>query len=303
MKRRKVALITCRDIPNLTEDDQRLIPPLEGYGLEVHIKSWDSESADWWKYDYCVLRSCWDYHLRFDRFRRWLRSLTEKRINLWNPIPIVLWNLHKGYLKELEKKGVPIVATCWVKKHSTPDLRAILQARQWEEVVIKPAIAASAYRTFRVRTAEADLYKPDFAEVLRDSDALIQPFLPEIRIHGEWSFIFLGEEFSHAVLRRPRENDFRTQPEYGGILMSEPPRKSWITEARRVVRSAPSPTLYARVDAVPVDGHLRVLELELIEPCLFFVSDPQAPLRFARTLAALAETRAERQKPKSAEGT
>jgi hypothetical protein len=46
------------------------------------------------------------------------------------------------------------------------------------------------------------------------------------------------------------------------------------------------PTTYARVDTViGEDGHPRLLELELLDPVLFFTTEPAGADRFARVLA------------------
>jgi hypothetical protein len=45
------------------------------------------------------------------------------------------------------------------------------------------------------------------------------------------------------------------------------------------------PTAYARVDLVGLeDGSPAVLELELLDPALFFEHNPEGALRFARVL-------------------
>jgi hypothetical protein len=45
------------------------------------------------------------------------------------------------------------------------------------------------------------------------------------------------------------------------------------------------PTAYARIDLVRLDdGSPAVLELELLDPALFFEQHPQGALRFARVL-------------------
>jgi hypothetical protein len=48
-------------------------------------------------------------------------------------------------------------------------------------------------------------------------------------------------------------------------------------------RAAPG-TLYARVDAVAHEGRLHLMELEVVEPELFFRFAPEAPARFADAL-------------------
>jgi hypothetical protein len=42
--------------------------------------------------------------------------------------------------------------------------------------------------------------------------------------------------------------------------------------------------LYARVDGLEIGGRLIVMEVELVEPDLFFLVDPTAALRFATAL-------------------
>jgi hypothetical protein len=66
---------------------------------------------------------------------------------------------------------------------------------------------------------------------------VVQPFLPEIR-EGEWSLIFLGGEFSHAVVKRPAEGAFRVQHDFGGTVERREPKLSLIDDARAVLRAA-----------------------------------------------------------------
>lgn len=289
MNKKRIALITCQEYPELTADDRLLIQPLQAHGFEVQPESWDSASTNWREYDCCVLRSSWDYHLRIKQFLDWLRCIEQQQVNVWNPVPIVRWNLHKSYLKDLALKGIPTVATCWLERGSTANLKAIVTSQGWDEAIVKPAVSASAYRTFRIRKEDAALMQQEFADLILGVDVLIQPFITQIQTEGEWSFIFFGGEFSDAVLRKPAENDFRTQPEFGSTVTREETPDCLVAEARSVIRAANGPLLYARVDTVPVRGHLLVLELELIEPCLYLEADPQSPLRFVKALVALTQ--------------
>jgi hypothetical protein len=59
-----------------------------------------------------------------------------------------------------------------------------------------------------------------------------------------------------------------------------------VEQATAIMGLLPRPWLYARVDACQVDGTLVLMELELIEPTLFFRADPGAPDRFAEALRA-----------------
>jgi hypothetical protein len=66
---------------------------------------------------------------------------------------------------------------------------------------------------------------------------------------------------------------------------AEPPA-SLVREAAVALSHAPGPHLYARVDgcAATGDGALVLMELELLEPTLFFGAHPEAPRRFAVAL-------------------
>lgn len=49
---------------------------------------------------------------------------------------------------------------------------------------------------------------------------------------------------------------------------------------------APGPLTYARVDLVEVDGVPTLMELEVIEPDLFFRADPESLGRFVTAVTA-----------------
>ena len=116
---------------------------------------------------------------------------------------------------------------------------------------------------------------------------MVQPLIGEVRDPGEWSLLFFGGQFSHAVLKRPAAGDYRVQWEFGGSAEAMAPPRALIADAERVLAAAPGTTVYARVDGVERDGHLTLMELELIEPHLFLGWDAGAAGRLAATLGAL----------------
>jgi hypothetical protein len=122
--------------------------------------------------------------------------------------------------------------------------------------------------------------------LLASGDALVQPYVEEIGRRGEWSFVFFGGSYSHAVLKVAAEGDFRVQHEFGGDVRVESPARSLVDAAEKVARWIPRPWAYARVDGVEVEGRLMLMELELIEPFLFLSSDPAAASRFADAVSA-----------------
>ncbi len=169
-------------------------------------------------------------------------------------------------------------------------LSGILSVRcGWDEVIVKPCVSASSHRTHRVLQQEADAYQVEFEAMARESGALVQPFMREIQESGEWSFVFFDRKFSHAVLKKPADGDYRTQESFGGSAIRATPSDAQVKAAADVVALVEGDLLYSRVDMVQVKDQLLLGELELIEPFLFFTSEPGSTLRFARALASKAK--------------
>jgi hypothetical protein len=114
-------------------------------------------------------------------------------------------------------------------------------------------------------------------------EVMAQPFLRSIVEEGEYSLFYFGGGLSHAVLKSPKEADFRVQEEHGGLIEPIGPPGFLAELGQRIVESLPVPPLYARVDLARLDsGGYALMELELIEPSLYFRTDPESPRRFAR---------------------
>ena len=96
------------------------------------------------------------------------------------------------------------------------------------------------------------------------------------------AIFYFGGQLSHTILKQPKENDFRVQEEYGGQnRLIETPEKKLQARADQVISALSSIPLYARVDMVRFHQDFYLMELELIEPSLFFSMDPNSPERFA----------------------
>lgn len=245
---KRCALVTWRGLPDLAADDRLLRDALVRRGVDASAVVWDDPRVDWSAFDAIVVRSTWDYHLRIDEFRAWIDRLDG--LPLWNPPAILRWNTHKAYLLDLAARGIDVVPTTYMPAGA----------------VVKPAVSATAHRT-----------------MFLDYDLLIQPFVPEVAREGELSFVFLGRAFSHAVRKRPRADDFRVQPEFGGSVEPYAPPPELIAQAERIAATLGDSWLYARVDAVVRDGRLLLMELEATEPSLFLDAVSAARLADALT--------------------
>jgi hypothetical protein len=96
----RIALATSSKYPDLTHDDRLLLHPLTERGIDAEPAIWDAPARDWTSFDAVVIRSCWDYHLKYEAFLSWIGSLKEARIPVWNSAALVRWNANKSYLRE-----------------------------------------------------------------------------------------------------------------------------------------------------------------------------------------------------------
>lgn len=282
----RIGLATCARVPDLSADDQLLREELLRRGVYARAVVWNDPAVPWVAFDSVVLRSCWDYHLDTERFLDWLADLEDAGIPLWNPAGLVRWNHHKGYLQELERSGVPIVPTVFLERGARVSIAGLLAERGWTDAVVKPAVSASAYRTFRVSLASAAEAQEAVDALLAGGDVLVQRFLPEVATLGEWALLFFAGAFSHALLKRPAAGDFRVQTELGGSAIRQDPPPALLEQAQAIARRIPEPWLYARLDGVDLGGVFTLMELELIEPFLFLADEPLAPVRMADALTA-----------------
>ncbi|MEP6618682.1 MAG: hypothetical protein ABJE47_05190 [bacterium] len=276
-----IAFVTSATIRDFTADDRLAATALSSRGVEVRPIVWSDGGIDWMGFDAIIVRSTWDYHTRSAEFREWIDRLDAMGAPLWNPASVLRWNMEKSYLRALADAGVAVVPTEWLPRHASIELRPLLDERGWTDVVIKPTISATAFRTWRVSAADASSAHDHLAELLAAGDAMVQPFIKEIQTNGEWSLVYLGGSFSHGVRKRPRGKDFRVQSEYGGTATGDLPGDSLLRAARRVLDAAPHPWLYARVDGVETAEGFVLLELEMLEPSLFLSTSEGAPARFA----------------------
>lgn len=280
----RIALATSSKHPCLAEDDRLLLNPLAERGIEAEPAIWNDFAIHWTSFDAVIVRSCWDYHLRPEKFLHWIASLSEARVPLWNPAALVRWNADKIYLRDLDAKAVAIVPTFWPEPGEAVPLREKLDERGWTKAVVKPRISATAYRTQLVTVEDAASGQSLFDDLRAGSGVMVQKFMDAIVSEGEWSLIFFGGRFSHAVLKSPKTGDFRVQNDFGGSERADDPAAHVLQSATRILQTV-GPTLYARVDGVVEDNRFHLMELELIEPMLFLSSHPGAPARFADAIA------------------
>jgi glutathione synthase/RimK-type ligase-like ATP-grasp enzyme len=289
-----IALATYAALPELAPDDQLLIGALDVHGVRASPTVWDDPSVDWSAFDAVVIRSCWDYHLRNDAFFAWIDRVSTLGVPIWNPPAMLRWNSRKTYLHDLTIAGVRTVPTLWLAgdgaRRSDMSLDKIMTESGSHVAVVKPVVSASAHDTYKVTQddarANATEHDARLREIAERDGAMVQPFIPQIAQNGEWSLLFFGGVFSHAVLKRAAPGDFRVQREFGGTHELVTPTPRVLGQAEDALRAAPGESVYARVDGYLLDEDFILTELELLEPSLFLEVHPEAPARFAAALMA-----------------
>lgn len=278
----RLALATCTQFPTVYPDDVYFVSVLERLGIRPVVCVWNDPSVDWSTFDAVLIRTIWDYFRNYADFLGWLDKLEQLGVPTINDTRLVRWNSEKRYLLELEQHGVPIIPTRLAPAGHLPE---ILQTVAQGELVIKPSVSGGAWHTVR-GTLGSEVFQEAVAQLPADLDFLVQPFVPEIATHGEWSLLYFAGTYSHAVIKRPAPGDYRVQDEHGGVATQATPDAATVQAADKALAAVAAlgyPELaYARVDGVVVGTQFRIMELELIEPLLHLTIKPEAAERLAQ---------------------
>jgi len=273
-------IATCRPLPEPDVDEDILLAALRARGVDARMAAWNDPEEDWDERLPTVIRSTWDYIHDLSAFRAWV-DRAERAAPVWNPGRVVAENLHKRYLLDLERRGVPIVPTLVLERGARSTLAAVLETRSWGDVVVKPAVGAGSFETLRFGARDAAAGEAHLARLLAERDVLVQPYVSSVEGHGERALVWIDGAFTHAVRKSPRFGD---DPEH--VSEAIPIEPDELALGERALEPHAHELLYARVDvARGPDGRPRVMELELVEPSLFLRQCPAALERLAAGIA------------------
>lgn len=266
----KLRIATCQVLPERDVDQAPLAAALAAAGFDAQLVAWDDPAADWDTPEPTIIRSTWNYALSVDAFLAWV-DRAAAAAPLWNPPDVVRTNVDKHYLADLARRGVPVVPTTFVARGEPVAPAA-------GRVVVKPAISAGSLDTRLFATGD-DL-AAHVAHITRRCDAMIQPYVASVDSYGERSLVWIDGEVTHAVRKTPRFS--------GDVEKIDGPFPI-AGDEREVAHAALAPyadrILYGRVDLARDDhGRPMVMELELVEPSLFFARHPPALDRYVAAL-------------------
>jgi hypothetical protein len=282
----KVAFLSTDNLENFFTYDKLLFEPMIKIGWMAEEISWKNEEVNWNDYSSVIVRSTWDYQNDSEKFLNVLEKINNSSAHLENNLDLMRWNMNKNYLYDLENKGIRIVETIWEKSFNPNTAFQYFDKLKSDEIIIKPNISANADNTFRLTREKLIEKLPDLEKIFADREFMVQPFMQNIVDEGEYSLFFFNGEFSHCVLKRPKEKDFRVQEEHGGKFKSVVPSEQQKIIGKNIIDKLAVLPLYGRTDLVRTgDNDFALMELELIEPSLYFNMDSESPTRFTKAFA------------------
>ena len=293
----RIAIATYVGRPEAFADDDVLAAAVRERGAETDQPAWDDPDVVWDAFDLVVARSPWNYTWHHDDFLRWADGIGDR---LENPPAVIRWNSDKRYLADLGEMGVPVVETTYVAPGEEPPPIE-------REVVIKPSVSGGARDSGRFGPASAGAAAELVARITSDGrTAMVQPFVPSVEHRGETAVAMIAGEVSHVLRKGPILQPDEVAPvnpdDTLGVAtkMYDPelvlPSNATAEELRLAARVreavrqrfAATP-LVMRVDMLEGgDDEPVLLELEAIEPNLYFDQVPEAAERLADAIVSRA---------------
>jgi len=273
-------------------DDAALVAAFHAKDIDVQWIPWNNTEPSDLRglVDAVLIRSTWDYTEDREAFCVWLDAIRDTELPVFNPAPLVRWNSDKRYLADLAAAGVPTVATTVVDSLD----QEWFVPEGFDEFVVKPSVGAGSKGAQRFAAQELESARTHAEELLAAGrTVLIQPYLPSVDAGSETALIHFDGVFSHAITKGPMLGRDGKAEMVDGLYVAEvidprTPTAAQLDVAQQVLAAVPHPGgLYARVDLIDApDGSPVLLELEMIEPSLFFAFDPPAADRLVDALVA-----------------
>ena len=276
-----ILIATCREYPEPTPSLAALLQALSRRGVEAGLRIWTETPVETFAVADLVLPiCCWDYHADPQRFAAWIDALARRGTRLVNDAAVLRWNLRKTYLLEMAATGLAVPKTVHLPHVNVEAIAAGMRREGWDSAILKPVSGQSGYGVQKLDLDNRSTWRLDG----HGGEALLQEFQSDIGALGETTLTFIDGEFSHAVRRRLKPGEWRANLQFGATPEAFDPSPEVVAAARLYLGAAPRPPVYARVDGLARADGFMLMELELIEPYLYFEFVPGRAERLARAL-------------------
>jgi len=261
--------------------------PMQALGWSIDMVLWRSAGIDWNQYDAVYICTPWDYPDDPEKFLALMEVIDSSSAILVNDISLVRWTVPKTYLRDLESRGAAIVPSLWYDEFDSEILPGLFDAYDTDRIVIKPVVSTNAHSTFLLHRDVPANVLSELETTFAARPFVVQPFVEKVQDEGEYSLFFFSNKFSHAILKTPKDQDFRVQEEHGARIESVVPESALFETAASVLSLVEPIPVYARCDFIRgPDGQFLLMELEVIEPSLYLRMESGAARRFAKAFDA-----------------
>ena len=283
---KKCAFLTIKDLSGFESYDHLLIEPMKENGWDVSFIPWDKLNQNWNNFDLVIVRSTWNYQNHLDEFLNVLRMIDQSKALLLNPLPLIEWNVNKTYLKDLKKNGIPIIPSLFFEDFDIDKVMGSFNTFDSEKVIIKPTVGANADKIMIIKNSDTMDKLKKTKDTYKNRAFILQPFINSIKKDGEMSLIFFNKGFSHGLSKVPKKGDFRVQEEHGGTLkLLKNLDEQKINLCKEILSLLPYDFFYSRIDLVVDEGNPLLMEIEVIEPSLYFNLEPKSANLFAKKVS------------------
>jgi len=270
----------------LDPNDDLIISLLENQEVYAKQEIWSNPNVNWNQYDLIIVRSTWDYPENLQEFKKWLGKLKSDKLNVVNPVDVMLWNMDKRYLLDLQESGIPIPETVMVSEGEEFNIFQIMKSASWDKCIIKPRVGCGSTDVVVINGLQDAIQRQEESKGLFTGiNFIVQEYIEEIVTAGEWSLCYFGGKFSHAIMAKTNSENILYRGQPFKHESRHPPSNILKAGAKIMKYLAEKEPLYCRVDLVERAYHdVQIIELELIEPNLFLSSNPEAHGIFAQEI-------------------
>ena len=227
-------------------------------------------------FDVVILKSIWGYHLHYREFLKQVLMLRKKNIKLINDYDFIFWNIDKyKYLYELKHMNVTPTTLLSLKntKKASEIKNIILQINKTlntNTLVIKPCISESGYLTFKYDKTKDNKAIIALLQQNKQLDFIAQPYRPDI-VTGELSVVIINGIPLYGIKRFPGIFSEKLDPTYIRFISLPGAIKKEIDILKIFLlkKFGVFPNI-CRVDFLKLNVGYEILEVELIDPDLFF---------------------------------
>ncbi len=253
-------------------DDVMVQKALNERGIECHIVCWqDKLMAS--EGDVIINRSCWDYPQHLEEFLKQIECFS-KQARMLNSYELMSRNYDKTYLLDLEKQGFPVTPSA--KCESLDDVKSAIK-KVGLPAICKPTVSASGIDTLLLNEDNFDVKLQEIEEIFtRKSAVLIQPFIEEIQTVGERSILVIDGEAVGCIKKLPKAGSHLANGHQGGSADFVPLNDEDLKFTGYVLSKLSYRPNFMRIDTIPTADGYKILELEMIEPCLYLDRQPKA---------------------------